>query len=188
MNKSQDGRFKGQEVRLRAFEPADAPALLAYLNHPELEGRQYIPGQIAGDFPLSLQKVETVLHRWGEEKKAAHLAVERLADGALAGHAECEWEWDPHCPFLAVTIAPPFWRQGYGLEAARLLLRYLFEDTPAHNVSCWAADWNEPALAFARKLGFKECGRFRRDRLYQGRYSDGLLFELLRPEWQAQTR
>lgn len=175
--------FEGKKVRLRAFEPGDAPALLAYLNHPALTGRRYLPGGLSNELPLSTQQVEAALRSWGEARKSVHLAIERLADGALCGHAEMEWEWDPHCPFLAVVIAPPAQRQGLGTDAARLLLGYLFGYTPAHSTGCGMADWNAPARAFASRLGFQECGRFRREGLRDGRYTDGIVMDLLRPEW-----
>lgn len=176
--------FEGQKIRLRAFEPEDAQVLLVYLKHPWLAGRRYIPWSFPADFPLSKKQAEAILQKWSEEEKGIHLAVERLDNGSLVGHLECEWEWDPHCPFVAVVIDPAYQSQGYGSEAVRLLLDYLFRNTPAHNISSWISDWNTPALAFARQLGFQESGRFRRDGYRDGRYTDGITLDILRPEWE----
>jgi RimJ/RimL family protein N-acetyltransferase len=66
-----------------------------------------------------------------------------------------------------------------------LLLHYLFENTPAHNVSGWLADWNQAARGFAQKHGFRESGRSRREGIRQGAYYDGILVNILRPEWEA---
>jgi RimJ/RimL family protein N-acetyltransferase len=127
--------FCSERTRLRSFELEDAPALHAGLNHPELAGQRYIPWGFSNDFPLSKKQVEGILEKWSEGEKAIHLAVELLSSQELIGHAEYEWEWDPHCPFVSVVIYPPHQHQGYGTEAAGRLLRYLFENTPAHNVS-----------------------------------------------------
>jgi RimJ/RimL family protein N-acetyltransferase len=45
--------FRGERVILRAFESEDVPALHAYLNHPELAGRRYIPWDFPNEFPLA---------------------------------------------------------------------------------------------------------------------------------------
>jgi RimJ/RimL family protein N-acetyltransferase len=175
--------FCTERIRLRPFEPVDVPALHSGLNHPELAGRRYLPRCYSNDFPLSVKQVEGVLEEWSGQDKALHLAVELLSSQELAGYVEYEWEWDPLCPFVSVLIFPPFQRQSYGAEAARLLLRIIFENSPAHNISAWMSDWNQAALEFTQKLGFQVCGRFRRDSLHDGQYSDGILMDLLRPEW-----
>lgn len=177
--------FETEHLILRPFEHADLQALQEHLNHPELAGRRYIPWQFPEDLPLTDKQIEGIFDRWIVEERALHLAV-RLREGqALIGHAELEWDWDPHCPYLALVIAPPYQRQGYGSEALYCLMRYLFENTLAHNVTGWVADWNQPALDFAQKHGFQLCGRSRREGMRMGAYYDGILFDILRPEWRA---
>jgi RimJ/RimL family protein N-acetyltransferase len=177
--------FESDHLLLRPFEPSDAPALLALLNHPELAGRRGLPWGFNEELPLTASQVEKVLDKWGGDDESLHLAVVLRASQELIGHAELERGWDPHAPALWLLIAPAHQRQGYGSEVLRLLLDYYFNNTPAHNVSLWAADWNQPALAFARKHGLRECGLWRRDGLRGGAYVDSLGFEILRPEWQA---
>jgi RimJ/RimL family protein N-acetyltransferase len=170
---------------LRPFEPGDAADLLALLNHPELAGRRGLPWGFNEELPLTAGQVEKVLDKWGGDEDSLHLAIAIRDSQELIGHAELERGWDPHAPSLWLLIAPAHQRQGYGSEALRLLLDYYFNYTPAHNVSVWAADWNQPAQAFARKHGFQECGLWRRDGLRGGAYVDSVGFEILRPEWKA---
>ena len=49
--------FRSDDISLRPFALDDAHALQTYLNHPELEGRRYIPGGFPEVAPLSLQQV-----------------------------------------------------------------------------------------------------------------------------------
>ena len=177
--------FEGEMIRLRPFEPADIPALGAYLNHPTLAGRRYLPWRFPEREPLSHKQVEGVYQKWIEEEEGLRLAVVHRESGDLLGHARCDWEWDPHCPDVAVVTAPTQQRQGYGSEALGLLLRYLFENTVAHNVACWIDDWNEPGLRFAARHGFQQNGRMRRAGVRQGRYYDVIIADMLRPEWLA---
>ena len=177
--------FQTARLQLRPFEPEDVTALQAYLNHPGLAGRRYLPWGFPGDLPLSRVQVEGILRKWSEGKKDFHLAVVLRESQQLIGHAGCDWGWDPHCPFLAAVIASEHQRRGYGPEVVRHLLRYLYENTPAYNVSTWIADWNEGAGLFVKKLGFQESGRSRCEGLRAGLVFAEILYDLLRPEWQG---
>ncbi|MES0360458.1 MAG: GNAT family protein [Anaerolineales bacterium] len=177
--------FQTEQLKLRPFESDDTPALQAYLNHPMLSGRRYIPQGFPEVVPLSTQEVESIIKKWGEEESQAHLAIVSSDKQELIGHAEIAWDWDPHASRVSVVIARPYQRQGHGSQVLSLLLEYLFENTPAHNVSSWMADWNQEARAFAKKNSFKENGHSRREGLHEGKYYDGILVDILRPEWQA---
>lgn len=175
--------FQTEQIKLRPFELHDAPDLRAYLNHPKLSGRRYIPRGFPDEVPLSLNQVEAIIKKWGEEEREAHLAIKLSDKKELIGHAEFEWDWDPQAPWLSVVIARPHQRQGYGTQVLQLILEYLFENTPAHNVSSWMADWNQASRSFAKKLGFEESGRSRREGFRNGAYFDGILVDILRPEY-----
>jgi aminoglycoside 6'-N-acetyltransferase len=176
--------FETGSLTLRPFEPDDAPLLGDYLNHPELAGRRYIPWAFPELAPLSQQQVSAIVSKWSEAEKSLILAVVHKETGDLLGHAECDWGWDPHCPSVSVVIAPAHQRQGYGSAAQRLLLRYLFEQMPAHLVSCWIADWNQAGLRFAAYHGFQGAGRMRRAGMRHGHYFDMVVTYLLRSDWQ----
>jgi len=178
-------RLATDRIVLRAFESTDLEAVRAYLNEASMIGRRYIPWKIRDHAPLAAKQIEGVLEAWAEEKKGFTLAVELRETGELIGHAGCNWHWDTHCPGISLAISPSHQRVGLGAEVARLLLGYLFENSPAHNVSGWASDWNEPAIAFARSLGFSESGRIPRCGIRDGRFVEDVMLDILRPEWEA---
>ena len=180
--------FQTEHIKLRPFEPDDTLALQAYLNHPKLGGRRYIPRGFPEVVPLSTGQVEAIIKEWGEKENQAHLAIVTTDKQDLIGHAEIAWQWDPHVPFLSVVIARPCQRQGHGTQVLNLLLDYLFENTPAHNVSSWMADWNRAARTFAKKKGFQENGRSRREGFHEGKYYDGIMVDILRPEWKTSLK
>ena len=183
-----DAPFEGRLIRLRAFEPGDEQAVEAYLNHPALVGRRYVPWSFSDTAPLSGQQVAAIVQQWGETEKGLVLAVVHRAGSQVVGHAQCDWDWDPHGPSVSVVIDPAQQRQGLGSEALALLLRYLFDYTPAHTVACWIAGWNREGRSLAARHGFHDCGRMRRAGLRQGAYFDLAIMDLLRREWQAATR
>ncbi|MGB5846696.1 MAG: GNAT family protein [Anaerolineales bacterium] len=175
--------FQTEQIRLRPFELEDTSGLRAYLNHPKLGGRRYIPRGFSGEIPLSMGQVESIIKKWGEEKREAHLGIELSDKQELIGHAEFEWSWDPMMPWISVVIARPYQRRGYGTQVAQLIMGYLFENTPAHSISGWMADWNQAGRSFAEKLGFKENGRSRREGYRQSAYFDDILVDILRSEY-----
>ncbi len=177
--------FHGEAVALRAFEPDDIPALSAYLNHPEMMGCRYLPWGLPDDAPLSRRQVESIYEQWVGREHGLALAVVRKDSGVLVGHASAEWDWDVHCPFVAVAIAPDHQRHGYGADTARLLVHYVFDCTPAHVVQTGFASWNDAARALCRHIGLTETGAMRRVEIRQGRYFDWITADLLRREWQA---
>ena len=177
--------FQTQEIKLRPFEVEDVPALKAYLNHPMLGGRRYIPRGFPGEVPLSTSQVEAIIDKWGKEKREAHLGIELSDRGELIGHVEFEWSWDPMAPWLSVVVARPYQRHGYGTQAAQLVIEYLFKNTPAHSISGWMAAWNQAGRSFSKKLGFMESGRPRREGFREGAYFDGILVDMLRSEYKS---
>lgn len=190
--------FVGKAVTLRPFEIDDSKALRDYLNHPELMGRRHIPWGYPEFLPLTEPQVHGLLERWATEERTVVLAIDAQVQrqgwglsgeasqaSQLIGHAEFSWGWDPHAPSVSVVIDPSQQRKRYGSEALVLLLEHLFAFTPAHNVSCWIAEWNEAGLSFAAANGFQTAGRMRRVGMYEGRPFDLIITDLLRPEFQA---
>ena len=177
-------QFHNEHVRLRALEPVDVEALHAYLNDERLFGRRYLPWGIVDAGPFSHGKVHEILAQWAKEKKAFALGIETPA-GDLVGHAGCHWGWDTHCPSTWVVIAPGHQRCGFGTAAIDLLMSYLFENTPAHNVNGWVSSWNGDGLTFAKTLGFSETGRIPRSGLRDGVYFDDVMIDILKPEWRT---
>ncbi|MFX0183803.1 MAG: GNAT family N-acetyltransferase [Candidatus Hodarchaeota archaeon] len=176
--------FQGEKIKFRALESEDIPKLCEYLNHPFLLGRRYIPWDFSDLYPLSKKTVEAIYQKWSEMKKGFNLAVTLKETNEFIGYVQSEWEWDTHCPSLAVLIFPPHQRKGHGSEALTLLLDYLYGYTPAHNVNCWIADWNNEGRIFAQKHGFSESGRIRRAGIRQGKYYGIVLMDIIRDEWK----
>ncbi len=176
--------FEGKLIRLRPFELDDSDAVFEYLNHPGLTGRRYIPWEYPNDRPLARSQIDGLVHDLMTARKESTLAVTLADSGEVVGHATMNWDWDPHCPFVAVVIAPSHQRQGCGGEAADLVLRYLFDQTVAHVAQTWVDNWNESGLALARQLGFHESGAMRRAGVHAGQFVNAIAFDLLRREWK----
>lgn len=178
-------QFQNETLELRPFEIEDVKALQAVLNHPDLSDVRYLPHGFPETLSLSSDQVEAIIKKWREEKTEAHFGIVLKENQELIGHAEMEWGWDPRAPWVTVVIGSPFQRRGYGSQVLGMLLRYLYMNTVAHNVSGWMADWNQAARSFATVHGFQEAGRERREGIRDGAFYDGIMVDMLRPEWLA---
>lgn len=177
--------FTGEHIYLRPFQPDDLPTLRETLNHAQLVGRRYLPWGFPDELPLSEKQIEQIYDKWLEKEKGICMGVVPKESEAVVGYLDCSWGWDTHSPNLSVVIHPEEQRQGYGGEALGLMLRYLFEHTPAHNISTWVADWNDDGRGFAAKNGYRESGAIRRAGIRGGIYYTTVLVDILRPEWEA---
>ncbi|TQJ31121.1 GNAT family N-acetyltransferase [Microbacterium sp. SLBN-146] len=85
---------------------------------------------------------------------------------------------------IGVHIADPeHWGGGYGIEAMKLLLTYLFHVRNAHRVQLTAAAYNANVLmVFTSGLATVE-GRLRDYHFMDGRYHDAIVGSILRHEF-----
>ena len=86
---------------------------------------------------------------------------------------------------LSVIVGRPDDRhQGYGAEAIERIVRYAFEDLGLNRVGLSVFEFNEPAIATYRRLGFTPEGRLRRAVKRADGFYDAILMGVLRDEWE----
>lgn len=91
-------------------------------------------------------------------------------------------EYERRCHW-GIKLDKSYWRQGYGTEAAHLLLRYVFEDLGFNRLKSDTHVKNEPSWRFQESLGFVREGVMRQDKYIQGEYVDDVLYGMLRDEY-----
>ncbi len=75
-----------------------------------------------------------------------------------------------------MSIFREYQRKGYALNAAKLILRYGFNELRCHKCNSACLDINTGSIAFHQKLGFVEEGRRREDIFMDGCYHDEILY------------
>lgn len=85
----------------------------------------------------------------------------------LDGMSQCAVGWIVHSPF---------WRQGYGYEAANATVEYGFNVLAKDRLIALVRPENKPSLELARKLGMREAGTT----IHAGLVHT--VFEILRPK------
>jgi putative hydrolase of HD superfamily len=84
-----------------------------------------------------------------------------------------------------VIYDPENWRQGHGYEALGLWSDHLFRELPTIprlDLRTWSG--NRGMMRLAEKLGYAQEARFRRARIVDGEYFDGIGYGVLREEWE----
>ena len=171
----------GDRLYLRPLDvETDLDRCLDWINDPELQAR------IGRRHPMSKKLEQEWFERQYKSEDHINLAIV-LKDG------------DRHvgnCGFNAIDYvnrAAEFgillaerdtWGQGYGPEAARLILAYGFEELGLHRVWLWAFSFNQHAIRAYEKAGFTHEGVLREAYYRRGEYHDHVVMSVLESEWR----
>lgn len=77
------------------------------------------------------------------------------------------------------------WEKGYGTEAIDLLLDYAFGYRNFHRIAVGVVGFNEAALRFYEKAGFKKEGIQRDGYYYDHEYHDFVMMSILDDEFRG---
>jgi RimJ/RimL family protein N-acetyltransferase len=76
-------------------------------------------------------------------------------------------------------------RQGFALEAARVLMTYGFEQLRLHRISARTAKDNRRSWRLMERLGMRREAHFRESHLVRGVWRDEYIYAVLADEWRA---
>ncbi len=176
----------GERITLRRFRPDDLPAFVAYRSdpavaryqswdapYPEQDGRKLI-----GD--LLAQHPDTP-GDWYQYAAALRSTGELIGDVGVGTDAD-----DARLTEIGYTIATAHQGHGYGKEAVRLVLRYLFAERGKHRVHARCDPRNVASVKLLESLGLRREGHLRESFREHDEWADELIYAILDYEWRAQ--
>jgi diamine N-acetyltransferase len=170
----------GDRVYLRSLDREDLPALRRWANDPEIRG---ITGETT---PMSQAGAEAYYEKINADRDRVWFIVALKESDRPIG--ECgllrmfpAWRTTDLSIILGEKDA---WGKGYGTEAIRLLLDYAFGALNFHRVAIGVVGFNQPALRFYEKIGFKREGIQRDGYYFNHRYSDFVMMSILEDEFR----
>ncbi|NHJ01731.1 MAG: N-acetyltransferase [Candidatus Heimdallarchaeota archaeon] len=176
--------FKTDKIHLRPFEEHELPKVKVYLNNYDFIGTRGLPWDIPDLLPLSEKQIGQIISKWAETKNELHLAIILNETGEIIGHVEYDWGWDAFSPGMNIIISPNHRKRGYGSTVLKLLLAFVFNYSSAHSISCWVPEWNILGCKFLEKHFFKDCGQLRRAGIFEGKFFDYCIYNILKHEWK----
>ena len=174
----------GERVYLRPVEPEDLLLLKKWSNDPAIRP---LIGEVR---PTTKLQADGFLDRIEQDSGRVWFVVVLKAGDRVVG--ECgllrmfpAWRTTDLSMILGETDVHG---QGYGTEAILLLLDYAFGYLNFHRVAIGVVGFNERALAFYEKVGFRREGIQRDGYYFDHEYSDFVMMSILEDEYRARHR
>jgi RimJ/RimL family protein N-acetyltransferase len=173
--------IQGEHITLRPVERDDLPLLDTWESDPErlgqfndfgLHGRQGREEQFTKDGLLSSDRGQLLV-------VDSQAEVIGMASYWRVDHGP---RYGGHAYQIGTHLAPASRGQGYGVEVAQLLARYLFETYPVQRVEAETDVENNPAQRALEKAGFTREGVMRSAQWRAGGWHDLVLYSKLRGE------
>ena len=166
-------KLEGKKVYLAPIDPADAPRYAAWIN--DLEVSKHLTLASASITP---EKEREILQHLSAEH---NYAIVDAATDELAGNIGLmDLDSLHRTAEVGLFIGDKAkWDRGFGTEALVLMADYAFHVLGVGNLMLRAFDYNKRGIACYKKVGFREIGRRRQARFWNGKYHDILFMDLL---------
>ena len=182
--------LEGNLINLRDWALPDLPKFREWMQ-PEHEWHKYDGPYYPQATPEEIEQMvarrrQAILNNSFPSPRRNLAIVDRETD-MLIGMVSWYWQGE-ETNWLSVGICiynPLYWGQGRGYEALGLWCEYLLSANPALvrlDLRTWSG--NVRMMRLAEKLGYQQEARFRKARIVNGKYYDGMGYGILREEWQ----
>ncbi|MCE9531146.1 MAG: GNAT family N-acetyltransferase [Planctomycetes bacterium] len=169
---------------LRPLEESDAPDIFLYASNPNVtrftlwEAHETIDDTLAflGDYPFTRYP--------NKEPDPVGIILKDDPTRSVIGTVGCFWvSRKDGVMELGYNLAEPYWGRGIIVEAARMLLDFVFREYQVNRVQARVLGGNDASGRVACKLGMNHEGTLRATLLHRGNYVDVHYYALLRGEW-----
>jgi len=164
-------------VNLRVMEKEDLPLIAEWRNNPDFLGEYFSPTQV------SRTDMEKMTEGSPFESK---LFIIEKKDGTKIGQIVYFYMLHPMGRMLEIGYAliPSERGRGYGTEAAKMMVDYLFLSKDIACIQGIIDVRNTASQKVLEKAGFQKEGTLRKRFFSRGRWVDAVFFSILREEWK----
>lgn len=175
-------RIEGRLVELRHHTAANLATVLRWYADPEIARLTRYSTR-----PMPTEEVERFFQARLLSTESVAYGIHLRPSGRLVGLTTfSSLDPDNGSVLFHITIGErDAWGQGYGTEAAQLMLWLAFERIGLHRVGLTVFSFNERAIRSYEKAGFRVEGRAREAIARDDRYWDEVQMGILRDEWLA---
>ncbi|AFZ72852.1 GNAT family N-acetyltransferase [Natronobacterium gregoryi] len=170
----------GDAVDLRPIEEDDLEFFRDAINDPQV----WRP--IGGSRPLNLEQEREYFEDVVCSDDGVQLLI--VADGSPVGTIGLhDIDWEADSAEIGYWLEPDAHDQGYGTEAAALLVGYGFDQLGLHRIRAHVFEFNDASQRLLESIGFIREGTKRESQFIDGEYQDTYWYGLLEEEWREGT-
>ena len=165
----------GERVYLRPMTAEDVANTHHWflMSEPQLQTCRPHPLTTASEASEAFKKAERTIDQ-------ARFVIVRLSDNVPVGRINYfDYNSLNRSAEFGLIVDPDERGKGFGLEATRILCRYLFHYRGLNKVHAQTAAFNEPAIKLLTAAGFKRDGVLRQHYFSDREFHDGLVYSLL---------
>lgn len=171
----------GERVYLRPIEPEDLETIRHWVNDPDTR-------TMIGEFlPMSRAAQREWLERVYQDKQRVWFVFALLKDNKIIGDGgflRIDHVW--RTADISIEIGEQDVQgMGYGSEIMQLMLNYGFGTLNLHRIALGVFDFNEQAIRFYEKMGFRREGVMRDGYFCNHAYHDVIMMSMLEDEYRA---
>ena len=170
--------LQSKRVILRPVLEEDTPALLRWINDPEVNQYllTYLP-QMEGDQREWIERVR--------KRKSNDITLVIVADNKPIGTMGLHRiEWVNRVATTGALIGEKeYWGKGYGSEAKMLFLDYAFNRLNLRKIYSDVIAFNKRSVRYSLKCGYKKEARLKKRHFRFGKYWDEVLLSVKRKDW-----
>lgn len=178
--------LKGKKVTLRAIEESDLEILRELMNDPDVE--KMTAGR---NFPVSSFEQRKWFEINGKSTdKLLRLVIETEKDGAVGTVCIGDFDWInrvAHRTDIKI-MESRVTESGIAVDAMNTLFKYAFDVLNLNRVEGSVLDYNKPAIAMAKMIGYEFEGTQRQAVYKNGEYHDLILLSMLRDDYREGVR
>lgn len=166
---------------LRKLEIEDREDFFKYRSLPEVyEYQSFIPKSISAvdDFIVDIPMKPNIPNTWFQ------LALINKNENILIGDIGIHFLEDNAQAEVGYTLAPSFQGQGYGIEALKAVISYLFYNLKKHRITASVDPNNIKSIRLLEKIGMRKEGHFIKSYKMGDMWLDDCIYAILKEEWK----
>jgi RimJ/RimL family protein N-acetyltransferase len=171
--------LEGERIYLRRLADVDIEHYIEAVSNPNIRRLTGTTGF------MTRQTLESAFSNWASNDSRIDLMICLQENDKVIGDlaiVDIEHQ-DRKGSFRIAITDEQYTSKGFGTEALRLIINYMFNTLNLRRISINVYAFNERAIATYEKLGFKLEGTLREDLYFEGKYYDNHLMGLMKDEY-----
>ncbi|EIT86886.1 ribosomal-protein-serine acetyltransferase [Fictibacillus macauensis ZFHKF-1] len=182
MEYNEPSYIQSNRLTLRHFSKRDVESFYAYRSTPEVAKFQSWENYQYSDAEQFVEK--QVQNKPNQPGTWFQFAVALTDTNQLIGDCALHTLLDePRIVEIGFTIASEHQGKGYGSEAVRALLTYVFKTLGKHKIIAFTDVRNDHSIALLERVGFRREGHLLQNYMSKGKWIDEYQYSLLHSEW-----